>query len=558
MAASAVSADPTTRRTGVSVPHAGSVIWIYALIGLLGALHISMVLGRSINWDEFFFYSQVELVASGEAIQPLQTIHTRFFAWWLPALPGSEIDHIMIARAFMLTCLAWTSMCIFSTAAKLTDKRSAMIAVAAYLGAGFVLQHGTSFRVDPIVTAFLATGLLIAARTRLNMLAIFGFGAVIGLAAMVTVKMVLWVPVFAGIALYRWEDNEFSSTYPLRWVAAGLVALGTFALIYTVHSAGMDRVAAQTSANGMLDNSVQTVFNIADSSRLAFIIKAVLTGLPFFALAAMAPVVILKSSRNTIRKLALFAIWLPILTPLFYRNSFPYFYAFLLPPVAIILAFAVPSVLRRYGHFMVLTTIAASALMVWAVDPRGVTKSQRLLVETVHQTFPDPVAYFDCCGMIAGFDKANDFRTSWGIQSYLAAGHPAMLETMSTRPVPLMIDNKREFDRALTGAKPATFHPEDYEALRDTYTRLWGDIFVAGRELMPGKSMSWNVHVPGAYTVEGDLWIDGREYVDGERIELSRGPSTLTNRGNGVARLMWGDTISAPKTAPPDLYWTAF
>ncbi|MEL6877193.1 MAG: glycosyltransferase family 39 protein [Pseudomonadota bacterium] len=540
------------------MPGANSIIWIYVLVGLIAAMHLSMLLGRSINWDEFWFYSQVEQVARGEFIQPLQTIHTRFFAWWLPDLAGNEIDHIIIARLFMLACLAVTVTGIFLTAEKFSDKRKALIAVAAYLGTGFVLQHGTSFRVDPIVTACLTSGFAIAARTRLSSASIMALGALIGLAAMVTIKMILWAPAFAGIALWRWEEERYGWRYPVRWMAAGMVALAMFALLYLLHGAGMGLDTANNSASRTLSRSAQSMFSLADAKGMARVVRGVLSGLPFFGLAAIVPIAVLKSDRTLAQKVALIAMWLPVLTPLFYRNAFPYFYAFILPSVAIITVFAIPILLRRFGNAIVVGVIGGCALMVWIVDARSITERQHTLVDAVHKIFPEPVSYFDCCGMIAGFDKANDFRSKWGIRNYLASGRPKMLETMRKQPVPLMLDNKREYSLAITEVSPAKFHPQDYAALRETYVKFWGDVYVAGRQLEPGSKEAWEVLVPGNYTVHGEMVVDDRPLANGSLIELERGVVVLANPGNRQAKLVWGEYLEMPQAPTPEFYWTVF
>ncbi|TRD10600.1 hypothetical protein FGU71_01100 [Erythrobacter insulae] len=545
-------------RTGLSLPAASSAVWLYALVGVLAAMHLSSALGRSVNWDEFWFYSQVETVARGEFIQPLQTIHTRFFAWWLPAMPGSEIDHIIIARLTMFVCLAITALGIMLTAEKFSDRRTALIAVGAYLGAGFVLQHGSAFRVDPIVAACLTIGLAIAARTQLKLPAILALGALIGLAGMVTIKFVLWAPAFAGIALYRWDEEGFDWRYPLRWIAAGVTAIAVFAALYALHSAGAAEQATQ-SASGTLGSSASRMIGFLDNVRFDIVSKGAVTALPLLIAAALVPWIVLKSNAGVTRRIAIIGLWLPVLTPLFYYNSFPYFYVFILPPVAVACAFSLPVITQRYGTALVAAVIALSAAAVWIVDARGVTEKQRILVDAVHQVFPDPVNYFDCCGMIAPFPKANHFRTQWGVDQYLSTGRPVMLETMQAKPVPLLVDNNREFTSALLGIRTDVYHPDDFAALQTTFVRHWGDIFVAGRDLDGGEQVQWDVLVPGIYTVKGDDLIIGQTvYSDGETVTLDRGQTPLANPGQSKTRLIWGDNLPIPAANSPEKYWTAF
>ena len=558
MSVSAASSNPApSRRFAFSVPDKSATFWLYALIGLLAVMHISMATGRSINWDEFWFYSQVETVARGEFMQPLQTIHTRFF-FWLPAMSGSEIDHILIARVFMLGCLGVTAGGIYAVAQKFADHRTALLAAAAYLAAGFTLQHGASFRVDPIVTALLTTSLAIAARTRLNAPAIVALGALIGLAAMVTIKFVLWAPAFAGIALWRWRDENWNWQYIFRWIAAGAVALSTFALLYVSHATSGGPQEANAVAGGILERTSGKMFSLATSPHLHMSGKAIFTALPLALAAAMVPWAIARGQENWQGKTALALMWFPVLTPLYYHNSLPYFHPFILPPVVVTAVLTLPYVIKRYGSHMVAGVIAASALSVWIVDARGVTERQHSLVDAVHEIFPEPVAYVDCCGMIGTFPKVNEFRTRWGIEKYLRTGKPLIREQMLVQPVPLLLDNKREFADAIDGVSEHTLHPQDAAAVRDTYIRIWGDIFVAGRIIEAQASDIWDVLVPGTYTVKGTLNVDGENYRSGDVVTLKRGAVTLRNDTAEPVQLVWGENPATPAGTAPELYWTSF
>ncbi len=539
-----------------ALPGKGSIAWTYALIGLLAGLHLTMVLWRGINWDEFWFYNQVQVVARGEWIQPLQTIHTRALAW-LPSLAGNSIEHIIIARMIMTAFLAVIAAGIYTTAKALTDHRTALLASAAYLGAGFVLQHGTSFRVDPIVTALLTTALAIAARTSLRWPAIVTLGALMGMAAMVTIKMVLWLPVFAGIALWRWHDVEFDKAYPLRWVAAALVSAIVFAALYALHSSGASPQANEAAA-WTLSNSGSKMFGLLHSPYLFMMAKAAAISIPLAIAALMVPSTVMRMELPVGKRLALMGLWLPLLTPLFYHNSAPYVYAFLLPPVAIVSAFALRLLVRRYGEPLVIGFIALNALAVWAVDERRVLPMQKALVEAVHQVVPERVAYFDCCGMMGSYIKSNEFLTYIGTLKYLERGHPEYVEALSKQAVPLLIDNNQNFAPLLDEGDARRFLEEDAKVLSETYIRFWGDIFLAGREFEAGEAIEWNVRVPGVYTIEGSLSVNGVTHSDGEVIELDRGSVSLANTASETSRIIWGRNPQRPQAMPPEKYWTGF
>lgn len=553
----AATAPAGSAARGFALPRELSVGWLLALVGVLAAMQLSMATGRSINWDEFWFYSQVELVARGEFIQPLQTIHTRLFAW-LPGLPGSEIDHILVARLFMWACALVTAGGIYLLAEKFADKRTALLAVAAYMGAGYVLQHSIAFRVDPIVTALLTSALCVAARTRLTPLWIALLGALIGLAAMVTIKFVLWAPAFAGMALWQWHEEKYDPRYLARWFAAGAVALATFALLYMLHSVDAGGGEARAAAEGTLSRSAGKMIGFLDSPHLPLIGKGVFTALPLALAIMLVPGVVLRLELPLAKRLALLALWLPVLTPVYYVNSLPYFYPFILPPVAVTCALSLPIFVRRYGMTVVAGVIGLSAAMVWVVDTRGVTQKQETLIAAVHEVFPEPVNYFDCCGMIASFPKQNDFLTRYGVQRYLEAGEPTLLRAMEAQPVPLVLDNNRQFSRLIELGDSTEFLPADAAALRGTYVRFWADIYIAGRKLGAGETGDWDVLVPGTYTVEGTLEVNGTTYSDGELLALARGPARLANRGDSEASLIWGENLVRPGIEPVGFYWTAW
>jgi len=544
-------------RKAPALPGTIPVSWLIGLIGALALMQLSMATGRSINWDEFWFYSQVEIVARGEFIQPLQTIHTRFF-FWLPGMSGNEIDHILTARLFMWGCALVTAGGVYLLAEKFSDKSTALLALAAFMGAGYVLQHSTSFRVDPIVTALLTSALCIAARTRLSVPAILALGALIGLAAMVTIKFVLWAPAFAGIALWKWCDEGFAKGYVVRWFAAGLAALAMFAMLYALHTADAVAQVANEEAGGVLSRSGGKMFALLNSPHLPMIGKGIFTALPLTLAILLVPSTVLRLDLPMAKRIALLALWFPVLTPLFYLNSLPYFYPFILPPVAVACAFTIPIFVKRYGMPIVAGFIGLSAAMVWVVDTRGVTVEQQRLFASVHETFPEPVNYFDCCGMIGTFSKQNEFLTQYGVQKYLATGEPALLNAMLEKPVPLVLDNNRHFSGVIERGDEANFHPDDASALQDTYVRFTADMFLAGRNVAGGSSQEWQVLVPGPYTVQGALIIDGTPYPDGAVIELDRGTITLGNTGSKSARLLWGRNLQKPGTEPNGSYWTSW
>lgn len=233
--------SPAIKTSGVRVgkfPGAGSLFWPMAGIVLALAAHLHLALTRAINWDEFYHYSQVQKLAQGTLTEPLQTIYTRAFVWVVD-LPGVGVDHIIIIRLFMFLCEIVVAAAVFGAASRFVARVPAALCALAYLTAGYVLQHGTSFRFDAPAAAMLMTATWILLRFRLTAGPILAVGLLAGLSAMLTIKTILYAPVFLGVAWLLWSEAADKRRLLLRFVALGGVALGAFALIYFAHAGSL-------------------------------------------------------------------------------------------------------------------------------------------------------------------------------------------------------------------------------------------------------------------------------------------------------------------------------
>lgn len=558
MTAVALERPHSPGRGAGALPKTLSKLWPLALLILMGALHCLLAMTRSINWDEFWFYSQVESLAQGRYLQPLQTLHTQMFSWWLPQVTGTEVAQILAARWVMLGFTAIAAAAIYCVARKITNAQAACLAASAYLGGGFVLNHATSFRVDGIAAATLGCALAIAMCTRLRAPSILALGVAVAVSAMVTIKFVLWFPAFLGIALYRWEEEAFDPRYLVRWIAAGLVAATVGGLLYLWHSSAAEAGEAALNTANYASGSASKMFGLFHSPYFYLMKHAALVAAPLALAVVLAPILIAKDKRSMTKRAALMLLWFPVLTPLFYHNSAPYFYVFILPPVAIAASISFAFLAQRYGAAVTAVAIALFAVMAWVTNEEPVTDRQDALLSVIHETFPEPVAYFDCCGMIGSFSKANGFMTPWGIEGYRAQGVPKFANTMRAKPVPLLFDNEQMFAPLFGSDQPTFFHPRDEEALRGTYRHFWGDIYLAGRDLEAGEAIEWEVLVPGTYTVSASLLVDGARINAGETVELSRRIAVIRNLSDAPAHITWGNNIARPSVTPPSDYWGGF
>lgn len=524
-------------------------------------LQFSLVLTRAVNWDEFWHYSLTVLAARGQLDQPLQTAFTRPFMW-VTALPGSSIDQIIIIRLFMLACELATLGAIIAIATRFSDRTTGWLCALAYLCAAYVLQHGTSYRFDPPATALMMGSLWVLTCRPFDQRAMILAGALAGLGTIVTIKAVLYAPVFAGVLWLRWrEDGQTTGAIALRIATLGASAAVVFGVCYGLHAQGIVAIKGGSSGD-TINASAAKMFSLTEHPYWRHNLKGAVLS-PVLCMLILAAAAMLATARMPApRRIALGGFLLPVLMPLFYHNTAPYFHVFMLAPVAVALAVAIPSVTRRYGVPALTAALVLGAGFVMAREQPGPIASQRAIIAAAETIFPEPVAYFDSCAMIGKFRKANAFMTPWGTERYLRGETASLIEAQARQAVPLVVENDPIFSAALrtTGPVPE-LRSDDLAMLRATYVPLWGPFWIAGFELPQAPvATTITVRVPGTYTVAAGagLDVDGRAYRGGEIVRLARGPHSIAPHRE-PARLIWGDHLNAPATAPPpEPYFTSF
>lgn len=525
--------------------------WVVAALLATLALQLPLALNRAINWDEFYHYSQVVKLANGTLTEPLQTLYTRAFVW-VPGLPGLGVDHIIIIRLFMLACELTTLACIVGMATRFTDRTTGVLCALAYLSASFIFRHGTSFRFDPPATALLMTSAWLLLRWGLRPPAMLAAALLAGTSTVLTVKTMLYAPVFVGIAWLLWTEGGRRREDLARLLVLAFGVMSFAALIYALHAGTLGEESGDEARN-LVSRAGSSMFTLGNPLYRWFIFVFAITS-PLLAIAALAaPVVIWRESGGNGRKIALTGMWLPLTTLLFYQNTAPYYYVFMMAPVAVAASPALAYAQHRYGARFIAGVMLLCAGAVLAIEPENTTERQRQIQREAQRLFPKGVSYFDACAMLGTFPKVNIFMTPWGIQHYLRGNLPSMVEAMKREPVPLLVKNDWMFDEALhTKNKVGVLLPQDLAAIRDTYVPFWGPFWIAGKIVTPGnRPVKWDVKVPGAYTVrDGAMIIDGRRFDKDEVMTLNRGTYILSAEEE-IARLLWGNRLAKPVSNPP-------
>ncbi len=522
---------------------------VLAVLAAVLLLQLELVFNRPVNWDEFFHLNQVHALAQGRLSEVLQVLHIRALGW-LAFLPLDEVGQIQVSRLVMFAFEAFTLTAIYAMARRFSHARIALLAPLLYLAAGNVFQHGMSFRADPLVTALLMAALWLLLVTKLGWKALAGMAALLALAGLATIKAVLFAPAFAGLAWYRLAQSEQP-----KWLVvklAGMAALS--AILFAALVAASQAIAPPA----LTDSAAATVRTSRDMllaeglfPRWHYLLLAIGTA-PLFALALGATLARSNVERGT--RIALIGLILPLASVVFYRNAYPYFFAFILAPVAIGIGPGIAWLARRYAVRTVAFGCLLGAVVLSLITPRAVLTEQRQVLAEVHRLFPKRVAYFDFSGMVSAFPKANVFMTTWGQTRYRNGEVESYAAAMKRLNVPLLLANNDVLQRNQSAEGPAwELLPADAAALRAGYVQHWGPIWVAGRRFPKGSTAQvFAIHAAGTYTLDGSAAaIDGKRVEPGSTLTLENASHSFVPLSPDESVLRWGDHLGRPAAASP-------
>jgi hypothetical protein len=514
------------------------------------ALQVDLLLVKSINWDEFFFFSLIQQLRDGSLDHALQTFPARIFTF-LRLLPLGPIDQLLAGRAAMLGCELIAVAALFGIARRFCDARVAALCSLTYLTAGDVFLHGFAFRADPLLTALLMAALWCVVTRRLDWRTVAVVSVLAGLALVVSIKAVFYAPPFAGAAWLRWKEGKASGEPVVgRFAAMAVGASLVFAGLLFAHSNGL---APAGSRGGTAQSALRTVFAAGLVPQARYLWQQILLA-PHVAMLIIAAPLFLGRLKGA-ERVATASFLLPLLTVVFYRNSYPYYFVFVLAPAMVAVGPVLERLLRHVGYWPYAAVLAANALLLNLAEPRNVLPNQRALVEGVHQIFRTPVGYFGFAGMVGDFPRPLSILVSgWGLQRYRQGEEPSLVQLARERPVPLLIVNHPVIEAALKGVSGGDgLLPGDAVMLRENYIPHWGQVWVAGKRIAKGAgTRELTVAVPGMYTLEGaSIAVDGRPLRVGQRVELSRGAHLVTANPVSDATLRWGDHLPVPAHPAP-------
>ncbi|HFB54795.1 MAG TPA: hypothetical protein ENJ46_02635, partial [Hellea balneolensis] len=368
----------------------------YALagLGLMAAmLQVFMVLNFEINWDEFFYLGWVYDWRNGELGLVLQTIFLRFFTW-LPAISDNEVTQIVAARFIMFVGLSASCAMLVAIIRRFYSARAALLSVLLFLSFSFVFRHATSFRADMILTTLCIMVLWLIMKKHLIWRDVLIAGVVFGFAGMVSIKAIFYAPTISLILLAHWARSGWSKDMLIKSLTMGLVCILFFVGFYALHystipqaNSSVDYVSNVAGAS-LFEAGLFPRWGIFRAGMIQNIFFWICVGLGFAAVGGK-----LRQKDTLWMAIASLGFALPLLTIVFYRHAYPYYYPFMLAPLTLLIAAAFDTRFVRKDtkrSLMVAALIAVNFIMVAARSaPQNLTAQQQTVAQ-VHTIFPAP------------------------------------------------------------------------------------------------------------------------------------------------------------------------
>ena len=528
-------------------------ITLAAIAAILGA-QLWLVFHVNINWDEFYYLSHIHAHLNGTLARPLQTFYVHLLSW-LAGLPADEIGQITAGRLFMLACELGTVALIYGIARQFVKPYAALVGVLAYLASIWTLNHGMSFRADPLVAFLLMSSVYVLMASSLKAWQL-GVAALCGaLAVLITIKSVLYLPAFAAALVWRLQDREQRAANALRIGVAALTGCACLVALYFWH-AGQLNAGSGAVSTGSAGDVFKVTFS--DQNFLPRIDEVTRWfGANLVALMLVAGGLAHKGWPRTITLALLVA---PLLSVLFYRNAFAYFFPFIIPPVMVVAAVGVPLIAKR--RVVLIGLIGCLVFGAGLEFKRGLDRgqtAQRQTLEAVHAMFPKPVRYIDRSAMVGSFPRSGFFMSTWGIETYKRRGKAIFGDILRTEKPVMLITNSPTLQAAMHDLQvdrpEFALFADDAAVLRDNFVHHWGDIWVAGKRLEASATPHrFDIAIDGVYTLEGEagVQLDGRTVAPGTTVELTQGEHVVSASGPGEIVLRWGDNLHRPDHQPSD------
>ena len=530
------------------------------VLGLLFIMRADMVFRSEVHWDEFLNLSMVYDYANATLTEALQTAFIHMFTW-VPLVSNNEVDQIIAARGVIFIFALVTSLAIYKISKTFMSIEAALFTVIAYWSFTYTLLHGVSFRTDPLATSFMMGALWLTVMNKGGWWRALIAGICIGLAGAMTIKAIFYAPVLIVVGLINYTKKHSIGYAFTMLMVGGVCALVTFLLVIWLH---MNSLPEAVSPFAFIERTSSVTVGTMDFNILLYyLLNAAKLNSAFFVLLLGGGYIAVKMAIGKSSRLLgihLLGLLLLLVSPLLYRDVYPYYYPFMLAPVVVVVGIAFERLLEKSEKkiyiFAAILAIFAPAVIIYGKSSQLGPNEQRRTLAVIHEVFPEPVSYIDGRSMVSSYPKRGIFMSTWGMTDYRAAGRPVMQNILTENKPKFILANVPQLDLDKAESLKLNDHPyglldEDLTVLKKNFTHYWGPLYVPGFTLAPNDTVI-NVYIPGLYQIlSGDrITVDGRVISTGETVMLDLGPHQVSQNMDTVLR--WH--LPVPTDAAPKGY----
>lgn len=530
---------------------------------------VYLALNYEINWDEFYYLSFVYKYLNNDELNFFQTFHVHLFSW-LKFLTSNEVVQIEYARILMIFFQVLTCFFIFLTARQFFSDKVSILSIITFQTFSYVINHGSSFRTDPNAELFLAITTYCLLKKEINVKDIILTSIFISLAALITTKSILYVPTYFFILFIR---TFFIKDLPIYKVCF-LICFSTFFLLilsfYHYYSIGHNDFTE--SVNLMGGAADKTLVKSSFFPGYPYFIYSVIHNPLHWCIALLSIKKLIFNVDLTVnKKLVFLSLSLPMLSILFYRNSFPYFYPFFLAPFSILFCFFWQDVFKsknkKMNNLLIASFMVVFLFNIYYFSYIKVREQkndyQKEILNVIHEVFPKKVSYIDRCSMVSSYRKTGFFMSSWGIEDYKLGMRKTIKEAIVNDNPVFYVENIQ--DLKVINNKPliSRLNKVDVHFLQNNYINFWNQIKIAGKkfEIDEGVESKFMIYIEGLYTLKSntDVFFDGVRYSNNDVFYLKKGLHTiLTTFANENIKIQWGNNIESPKPMDEKPIFTGF